>query len=77
MQNTQPLFLHTQYIKLKAIFLFKHSQHSSLWVERFRGVDLVENGACVHQNLPDVVMIPSTNTKQKEVDNIIHLFPEE
>lgn len=32
-------------------------QHSSFWVEWFHSVDLVEHRACIHQDLPDVVVI--------------------
>lgn len=41
----------------------RHSQHSRLWIEWLRRIDLVENGACVHQDLPDVVVIPSTRAQ--------------
>lgn len=35
-----------------------HLQYSSLRVERFHSVNLVEDCPCVHQHLPDVVMVP-------------------
>lgn len=55
----------------------RHSQHSSLWIEWFHGIDLVENCACVHQDLPDVVVIPSiksTTIKEKELRTSFIVF---
>lgn len=46
-----------------------NSQYSSLWVEWVCGVNLVKNCTCIHQDLPDVVVIPSTHT-HTQVDEV-------
>lgn len=42
----------------------RNSQNSSLWVERLHGVDLVEDCARIHQDLPNVVVIAPVGRKK-------------
>lgn len=51
---------------------FDHLQNCSLWVEWFCGIDLVENCSCIHQDLPDVVVISSARANKD--DNFIKPF---
>lgn len=48
-----------------------NSQHCSLWVEWFHGVDLVEHSACVHQDLPDVVVIASAREHEQKYQHLL------
>lgn len=45
-------------LKKKNIF---NSQHCSLWVEWIHGVDLIEDRAGVHKDLPDMIVVSPAN----------------
>lgn len=38
-----------------------NSQHCSLWVEWIHGVDLIEDCAGVHKDLPDMIVVSPAN----------------
>lgn len=47
--------------KKKKNYRVHYSQHCSLWVEWIHGVDLIEDCAGVHKDLPDMVVVSPAN----------------
>ncbi len=49
-----------------------NSQHCSFWVEWIHGVDLIEDRAGVHKDLPDMIVVsPANVSKKKKVFPIV------
>lgn len=62
------------HICLQVVFAYiEHSQNRSFWIERFSATDLVENCSCIHQDLPDVVVIPS-RSRQYQVKYLHYII---